>query len=469
MSDKPDPVVEGSSSALESPKSENPSPPAGGPAPPAKDPHDLIKRADVEKALLAEQGASAKLKEFTIKDFTTKGDNYACVVSSVEVQFERDGNIEETTFVVKLNPCRSGGFEKMTEIMFEKEIGFYQQILPLINNELSKINQPHLQVPTCYHAVETAFEQVIFLNDLRKLGYKMFDRKQSMDPAHVHLVLRELARMHAASVLLLSNEEFRGVDFVEKFPVLREFTEAMKDDGSDSNMDAMIDQYCENSAKIVDKNAGYEHVAQFMRSLKGKGEEAFLHLYQSKDPFRVICHGDCWNNNFLFRYGQDGAPVDCRLLDLQVVRVGSPALDLNYMLYCSLNGDVRTKNLTNIFNTYYASFASIMALAGQPLKFTVDELTQEFYAKNLFGLFMGMMLIPIVLMDSEDAPSFDDFKGDDMQKSMEQFQEKMMDTVQKNPLLTPRFLSMFDEMNESGLFKKKVVSEVTKAMDAVTV
>ena len=100
-------------------------------------PKDLVKKEDVQHALTADEGPAAKLISFEMKDFTSKGDNYACVVSSVELSFEKDGKEQQKTYVVKLNPLRPlAMMERMSEVVFEKEIGFYKEIIPLLNQEL---------------------------------------------------------------------------------------------------------------------------------------------------------------------------------------------------------------------------------------------------------------------------------------------------------------------------------------------
>jgi len=155
---------------------------------------------------------------------------------------------------------------------------------------------------------------------------------------------------------------------------------------------------------------------------------------------------------FLTRYDGNGCPVECCILDLQVTRVGSPALDLNYMLYCSFNGEIRQENLDNFFSQYYSSFASTLTEAGRCVPFTLGELKQDFSEKNFFGLMMGMILIPVVLIDPKDAPSFDDYKEDEIEDAMAKFSAKLLEVTLRSPLLKSRLLSMFDEMKVLGLF-----------------
>ena len=54
-------------------------------------PFDLVHKLDVEKVLKTDKGPDALLKSFKVEDFTTKGDNYACIVACVVVQYEKSG------------------------------------------------------------------------------------------------------------------------------------------------------------------------------------------------------------------------------------------------------------------------------------------------------------------------------------------------------------------------------------------
>ena len=268
-------------------------------APP--NPRDLVKRPDVEIALKTEKGQSAQLESFQIEDFTSKGDNYASIVSSVKVNFEKDGKRQRTSYIVKLNPCVPiPMMEKIGNKSFEKETKFYENILPLLNAELEKIKEPRLRTPKHFHSVTKEGEQVIYLEDLRPLGFKMTDRQKGMDKHHTMLILRELGRWHAASVLFLGKDEYKGADILNKFPELEEFMYLWMELG-DMGIIAMMDKNFEQCAKLADKNKGYGDASAFLRSKIGKIEEMVIKMIKHTEPFKVICHGDCWNNNFLFR------------------------------------------------------------------------------------------------------------------------------------------------------------------------
>ena len=148
------------------------------------------------------------------------------------------------------------------------------------------------------------------------------------------------------------------------------------------------------------------------------------------------------------RYSAAGKVEECRLIDFQLTRVASPALDLNYMFYCSLDGDRRRKEMTNFLTKYYAFFASVMASAGVAMKFTGRQLMKEFYDKNVFGLLMGLMLIPMILTNSDQGIEIENLSGTE-EETKKEFSDQVMKQVQSNPLLIPRLLSMFDDMIES--------------------
>ena len=266
-----------------------------------KTPHDLVNEVDVAIALKNDKGPDATLKSFVIKDFTAKGDNYACVVSSVVVTYEDDGKDKNVSYVVKLNPCRSGDFEVMAAVMFEKEIGFYKTLLPLLNSELVRANERELRVPSCYHCVETDKDEVIYLEDLRQLGYKMLDRKKGLDKEHTELILTELGRFHAASSLLMSRGEFQGADMLKKLPILKEAFDAMNDENCKFNFNTYLPMLMDNAQNIAKRSKGYEKLVTYFSDKRELAADMLKEQFNVTDQFKVICHGDCWNNNFLFR------------------------------------------------------------------------------------------------------------------------------------------------------------------------
>ena len=160
-----------------------------------------------------------------------------------------------------------------------------------------------------------------------------------------------------------------------------------------------------------------------------------------------------------FRYDSKGLPIDCKLLDFQITRVASPALDINYLFFTSLNGDVRQEYLNDFLSNYYASFASTLASAKVLVPFTLNDLTKDYYSKNAFGLMTAAIAIPTILTDFENEPEMRSFSENisdktteaEIAKIMEDYNRKSTEYARKSSIIKPRFLSMFDELRESGL------------------
>ena len=267
-----------------------------------ENPRDYIRYEDVKTALEVEKGDKAKLKSFSIKDFTSAGDNHMGCVTSVIVDYFSEEKVKKTSYIVKLNPCKSANFDAMTKVTFEKEIGFYKTVLPLLNAELERANEERLRLPKFFHYIEKDGEEVIYLEDLRNLGYKMLNRKQGMDKDHSELVLVELGRLHAASSLLMSRGKFQGANIIEKFPVLDEAFTAIDEADNDMSLEKLLSGLMDSGAKIAARSEGYERVEAFLSDKKSSSREIFYEQLRVAENFKIICHGDCWSNNFLFRY-----------------------------------------------------------------------------------------------------------------------------------------------------------------------
>lgn len=413
-------------------------------------PQSLITEEHVAAALRKDKGADVRLTSWSVEDFTRKGDNYACVVSSVRASYAKGKEDAEVVYVVKLNPCRNvESFKEFTRTIFEKECLFYLSLVPDLNRMLEGAGQTLLRVPRCFHGSLVDGREMIFLEDLRPRGFKMFDRKKGLDVAHASLILQELARLHAASVLLQA--ETPDEDLIKKYKFL-------KKDWLDGNKDSphgilsLFDGYLRNAIEILETVGGYERAIAWVESLRPDLEE-ILTTKLGMGKFNVVCHGDCWNNNVLFRYDDEGRPLEVMLLDLQLCRRASPATDLNYLLYTSLTGDVRKPNLEKFLASYYATFAAILNAAdfGGDDYPSEEETKEDFREHNVVAAVFAMMIVPMVLMESDDVPELSTLTDDNLDDVMDEFKGQALKLLDSNPLMKPRFLAMFDEFMETGL------------------
>ncbi|XP_050696772.1 uncharacterized protein LOC126985666 [Eriocheir sinensis] len=422
--------------------------------PPTVTPQSLVSEDRVRAALTKDKGADAEILSFEVKDFTKKGDNYACVVTSAVVRYRQGDKEGEVTYVAKCNPCRNiAALNDFNAYMFNKEGNFYDKIVPLINAELKGIGQEPLRMANCYGTHYGMSEEVILLGDLRPDGFKMFDRKKGMDAAHTNLTLRELARLHAASTLVQAK---MTEPIEEKYPFIKKDFVCVYEnpDKQDEDLEQMMGTVFYTNMKtgmaMAQKINGYEKVVDWLKKHARQTNDLLKKCLKSTSDFNVVCHGDCWNNNILFKYDESGKPVDVRLLDLQICRKASLATDLNYLLYSSLEGQVRKNNLEAFMKTYYESFSQVLSNAGKKTPFTLDELKKEYHNQNLFGLLMCLMVVPFVVAEGNDVMDFLDMT-DDMEENMKVHQQRMLDQLDNNQLLRPRLLATFDEMVEYGV------------------
>lgn len=82
-------------------------------------------------------------------------------------------------------------------------------------------------------------------------------------------------------------------------------------------------------------------------------------LVSTESKLSAICHGDCWANNFLYRYDAtktnqmgDEKVVEVCLVDFQLIRYSSVALDIANLIFCCTNKSMRDEHLSSFLNLY---------------------------------------------------------------------------------------------------------------------
>ncbi|XP_066990861.1 uncharacterized protein [Macrobrachium rosenbergii] len=411
------------------------------------DPRSLITEDNVRKVLKVDKGSEALLKSWKVVDFTKSGDNFACLVTSVEVTYStRDEGNCEASYVVKLNPNRkSGNFREAEPFLFEKEGKFYEELVPALNGALASARQEPLRFPKCFLVSLEEEKEHLYFEDLRVRGFRMFDKKKGLDKSHVTLVISELARLHGASYLLkqkflegravTSKYEFLSKDFLTCSPNCTEI------------FVSWVQRAIDTGVTFLETVSGYETATAWVKSIRSK-VGFFLSEYLQSKKFNSVCHGDCWNNNMLFRYNSEGLPVEVAFVDLQFSREASIASDLNYFLQTSVTGDVRRPNIDNFMSIYHSAYKEVLEGRNMPMPFTKEEILEEFKDKSVFGLLFAMVIIPLLLIEPEEGLQVSDTC---FETRMREIRVLSVAKLKTNLPHKSRFLAVFDELMEIGL------------------
>ncbi|KAK3874030.1 hypothetical protein Pcinc_021004 [Petrolisthes cinctipes] len=416
-----------------------------------RDPLSFITEQHVKSALRKDKGDEAQLLTWNINNFTEKGDNVATVVTSVVVHYHLGSETHQTSYIIKLNPCITAAAfsDSFMNMVFEKEVNFYEEILPDLNHMLKNAGEESLRMPELFHSSLEENNELLFLNDLRQKGFVMVDRYKGQDEAHVRLALKELSRLHASSILLQAKAP--DTNLTEKYPSLDKDWLNCSEEEEKEKLHHMFSGSFDN-AIVTLKGCERHAAAAWVEKIRSNIVDLFQEQLTKIPPFEVICHGDFWNNNMLFRYNEVGDPLEVMIVDNQVTRVASLATDLVYFLYTSIRGDIRRANLQEFLGVYYNTFSSVIEAGGVAVPFTLSQLKQEFRKRMMYGLLFCCIAIPFYLGKDVEIPSQEELLSENTKEKMEKWRQNLKQkSLRDSPTLKNFFLASVDDMLEAGV------------------
>ncbi|XP_013173287.1 PREDICTED: uncharacterized protein LOC106121991 [Papilio xuthus] len=370
--------------------------------------------------LLKEDHPDVDIQEFEGAPGTKRGDNYTSMVYRISLKGikkkEEESEAWEGSIIYKCLPesiLRREAFK--SDELFCNEVAFYNKIWPTLakfQSQWDKVNHPFKAIPKCY----LAQNDLVILKDLKQLGFVMPDRRQGLTIEQCYFVLKHLSHFHALSMamkchnpegfyeLLNIQDGISEVFFVpENVDYYRSYyTEAIQ------NAIAMVEEELRDSE---DKELYLEKFREF-----GSEETFFqtmMELAAPREPLAVICHGDCWTNNLLFRF-VNGDIAEMYMVDFQLARYASPALDLVYVMYLCLGREQRAAHLPSLLEYYTDELHARLAdMSDEDSSFhttlnrdALFEIVQdEFKRCSQFGLGIALDMYPIMTCDSDEAPN----------------------------------------------------------------
>lgn len=210
------------------------------------------------------------------------------------------------------------------------------------------------EYPECYRTSDIEQTECLLLEDLTTNNFSMIDRRRETITAdHVNLIMKSLGKFHAISFALRDQQP-------EKF---KEFTANMPDILMSDPKPEFVEYFEMMKKSVYDSIANEEdaHLVERLNKLYvQKQTEISAECVDGKlaEPYAVVCHGDCWTNNTMFKYDDKHKPIEVCLIDWQVTRYASPVTDLLYYLFSCIPKDLRDSHYDAFLRTYHESLSA---------------------------------------------------------------------------------------------------------------
>ncbi|GLH00626.1 Uncharacterized protein GBIM_06952 [Gryllus bimaculatus] len=405
---------------------------------------DWVDHEFVAGILAREEGRPVTVHKVKVARAVGKGDNYASLLLRVGVDYDLQDAPEEspktTSLIVKTLPAGDVMQQFVMESgIFPRERKMYTSTIPALEAILNeKTSEKVVFAP---RSLPCEREFTIVLKDLKEQGFRMCDRYVGMDLEHATMVLRNLARFHAASVALHE----QNPEEVESYG------EAFYDPNKREEIEQFIPPMFEGVAKAVGswedpKFAGcVERVRNFAKTVIDQVIEC---VTASKTFLNVLNHGDCWVNNNLFRYSvETGKLEEMRFIDYQIMRYAPPSLDLQYFLYTSVQADVREQHWRALLDTYVDQLRETLTALGHGDKaITTDALQEDMDRRASFGLLSACTVLCAVVAEPSEAIAMEDLTMEQLEKGEITIYDKAMAGKRFSAALQ-RLLPIFLEKN----------------------
>ncbi|KAJ8977340.1 hypothetical protein NQ317_017754 [Molorchus minor] len=305
--------------------------------------------------------------EINVQGKTEKGDGYLGEIVFVSVNGDNNENEKQLLDLVVKHGKTNDELRKNFPIRdtFEGEIHIYEKVIPTFQKfqREKQVLSMFENVPKCYLTLMLKNMEVLVLENIRTAGYELHDKKQPMNVDHLKLILRKYGQFHALSFALRDQrkDEFKSLcDGVKDL-----FIEFSKDTSIKESYRKSLETFL-----IMAKERGDLDLYQKLKNwvIRDVGD-ILVDSRSEKEEQCVFLHGDCWNNNFMFKYRPDDrtSPYDVKILDWQMSALLSPAFDLAYLIY--INSSQRELDrLDELLETYYSSFLTSCEILAPILK-----------------------------------------------------------------------------------------------------
>lgn len=340
------------------------------------------------------------------------GDGFQAVMLRTSISGRRHNVAAQRLALICKVPPAAEFRRNLAAPFFQQEVFAYETLLPTLETWQKSKNidaaDGFYAFPRCFGTFsdDQSKNYAIVLEDLCARGARMWNKFDSIDYAHVRLVMSELGKYHALSFALRD----------QRPELLREYA------ARESGMMHVYKDFKpghEFYLRAFDKAIGVltttedELVRIKLVKLRDNYRDVMARVTsgQQAEPFSVVNHGDCWNNNMMFVYDDEQSRVAKAVvvIDWQLGQYCSPATDLATFIYTSTECALRAEHYDDLLQVYHSSLTALLNRMGSDARqlFPFDAFLEQMKNYAIYAMIIAPILVQIITVDPSELPDMD--------------------------------------------------------------
>ncbi|XP_065094904.1 uncharacterized protein LOC135715662 [Ochlerotatus camptorhynchus] len=362
---------------------------------------------DAVARIAPQEGFTPDKFDISFESGSGKGDGFVAEMFRASIT-EGDRKLVVLCKIPPINDARRQSFGSMP--IFDREVQAYSRLLPIMyefqreKGVTEELGIGFFNAPQCYLAYidEAKEESVIIMDDLRLKDHRMWNKLVPVNYEHARLLMVQLGRLHAVSFALKDQRP----DVFEQFKVPDPLSTMMI---TNAGFTHMLTLSMDRALGTLEPHE--ERARQKLLKLKDTMFDDLQTILNAEfaEPYSILAHGDCWINNMIYSYKR-GVPTGIVLLDWQICRYVSPALDLLYFIFGCTDEDFRRQHYDEMIRIYYDSLKQLLEKLGGDAsrQFPYTALLRQLKVCGKFGALMAVFMIPILCIENQDLPDMDE-------------------------------------------------------------
>ncbi|KAK5642399.1 hypothetical protein RI129_008566 [Pyrocoelia pectoralis] len=368
------------------------------------------------KALVEEAFPNHEILE--VSNGSENGNNFMGLISEITICKSKADNEHDTSHLILKMASQDENYRQIFPIreIYQREIFVYKELL----SEFLKIQREKTltrsfqSFPKVYLTSSVNLQEALLMENMKKKGFKHINHRVGIDYPHALLVMKELGKFHALSYAMRD----------QKPEIFNRWADNCKECFFSNNLRYTAIKATINLTKaVMNSFPPNEHederkaLEKFANVLPTVYKNIFI-IKEDDKKYAVINHGDIEIRNLLFKYGDPGnteIPTELSMLDWQLARFASPALDILFFIFINTDKDLRDRYYMQLIESYYQSLSDFLEKLGTDFATALpyEVLLQHLEKFAGFGLFTAIWFNATNLKESDDIPDLYSSDSDD--------------------------------------------------------